>query len=317
MSMTQTSQQRAVMFADVSGSSSLYKLLGNTGAKARIDATLTAMLVETEAHQGHLVKTIGDEIMVTFADAEQAVLCAQNLQRQAGICSEFLPVRIGLAWGDTLIEQADVFGDTVNNAAWLTRIARAGQILLNDKMHRHLSPARRRECHEFDRIVLKGDDQHSVIYRLRWESSTQSHHATAVLRIDDVSSGEDVISITLRYGKLQHCILPQQTPFILGRDRNRTNLRITHHLASREHCEVVFRRGKFVLVDHSTNGTYVSVPNQAEIYLRREELPLMGAGKISFGQPIDQSDEEVVSFNTSRLDLDLELSASSATSLLK
>ncbi|GAB3093527.1 hypothetical protein GCM10027217_05860 [Pseudomaricurvus hydrocarbonicus] len=294
------------MFADVSGSSTLYKLLGNETAKAKIDATLEAMLTETEAHQGHLIKTIGDEIMVSFESAHQACLCAQRLQRQAGIGNSQLPVRIGMSFGETLIENEDVFGDIVNNAAWVTQVARAGQILLTERMYKSMPFEMQMECHEFDRVTLKGDEEKSIIYRLQWESFTQSHNATAVMTIDDITESNDVVCITLEYGNYQHCILPQQTPFVLGRDSNRANLRINHHLASREHCEVVFRRGKFVLVDHSTNGTYVSTQNQQEIYLRREEFPLLGEGKISIGQSIDKGDQQVVHFSTSLATSDLK-----------
>lgn len=300
--MTQQAQPRAVMFADVSGSSTLYKLLGNEGAKAKIDLTLATMIAETERHQGHLVKTIGDEIMVTFECVQQACLCAQQLQRQSGQVNAQLPVRVGLAFGETLIEDEDVFGDIVNNAAWLTQVARAGQILISESLYQSLPLEMQMDCHEFDRVAFKGDDKKSVIYRMHWESQTQAHNATAVMTIDDITQTSDVVSITLEYGPHRHCILPQQTPFVLGRDSTRTNLRINHHLASREHCEVVFRRGKFVLIDHSTNGTYVSGHNQEEIYLRREELPLVGEGKISIGQSMnaDNGDEQVVHFSTSR-----------------
>ncbi len=305
--MTPQTSLRAVLFADVCGSSTLYKLLGNEQAKVKIHNTLTAMILEAEAYQGHLVKTIGDEIMLTFTDADQACLCAQRLQQQSCLINSKLPVRIGMAYGETLVEHNDVFGDVVNNAAHLTGIARAGQILITDRMYNYTSELIREECHEFDLVTLKGDEERSVIHRLHWDNITQAHNATAVLTIEEVSPTDDVLSITLEYGCHRHQILPQQTPFVLGRDSNRANLRINHHLASREHCEVVFRRGKFVLIDHSTNGTYVSIPNQEEIYLRREELPLIGEGKISFGQPIDKGEEMTVNFCTSRSTSDLNM----------
>jgi adenylate cyclase len=296
------------MFADVSGSSTLYKLLGNEVAKAKIDVTLATMIAETERHEGCLVKTIGDEIMVTFRSVEQACLCAQQLQRYSGLNYAQLPLRIGMSFGETLLDNEDVFGDVVNNAAWLTQTARAGQILISESMYLNLPFEMQMDCHEFDRVAFKGDDEKSVIYRVHWESLTQAHNATAVLTIDDITQTCDVVSITLEYGNHRHCILPQQTPFVLGRDSNRANLRINHHLASREHCEVVFRRGKFVLIDHSTNGTYVSGHNQEEIYLRREELPLVGEGKISIGQSIssDKGNEQIVCFSTSRTASELD-----------
>src|SRR5690625_7701815 len=89
---------------------------------------------------------------------------------------------------------------------------------------------------------------------------------------------------------VQTCALPispYQTPFVIGRDALKADLQIVSGLASRDHCHIVFRRGKYVLVEHSTNGTYVKIANQTEIYLRREALPLLGSGYISLGRSPD------------------------------
>ncbi|MGH1373365.1 MAG: adenylate/guanylate cyclase domain-containing protein [Cellvibrionaceae bacterium] len=297
--MTQQTYPRAVMFADLSGSSSLYKSLGNLDAKEMIDDTLSAMISEVKLHNGRLIKTIGDEIMVSFEDPSHACHCAQMLQRQASLIDAQLPVRIGVAFGDTLLDQEDLFGDTVNDAAHLTHIARAGQILLTQALADCLSESLRRECHEFDRVTIKGQADKSIIYRLHWESMTQAHNATRVMSIEDNTQPHHVAHLNLQYGEQSLDLLPENTPFILGRDSNSANLRINSDLASREHCEIVFRRGKFVLVDHSTNGTYVATSSQDEIYLRREELPLMGDGKIALGQSVKKGGELVVRFRAS------------------
>lgn len=284
------------MFADLSGSSSLYKSLGNLDAKQAIDNTLSAMIGEVKLHQGRLIKTIGDEIMVSFEDPCHACQCAQMLQRQASLIDAQLPVRIGIAFGDTLLDQDDIFGDTVNDAAHLTHIARAGQILLTQALADCLSESLRRSCHPFDHIAIKGQDVKSIIYRLHWESMTQAHNATTVMNIEDNITRPNSAHLNLHYGEQSFDLLPEHTPFILGRDSNSANLRINSHLASREHCKIVFRRGKFVLIDHSTNGTYVATSQQEEIYLRREELPLMAEGKIALGQSVGKGGEMVVRF---------------------
>jgi len=45
------------------------------------------------------------------------------------------------------------------------------------------------------------------------------------------------------------------------------------------------RLDKFILTDHSANGTYVTIEGDREIVLRREEFTLRGHGWIAFGQP--------------------------------
>ena len=58
----------------------------------------------------------------------------------------------------------------------------------------------------------------------------------------------------------------------------------------------VYRLGKFVLGDHSANGTYVTFENEPEIVLRREEVVLRNRGSIAFGQS-RQTATEVAEFS--------------------
>jgi predicted component of type VI protein secretion system len=66
--------------------------------------------------------------------------------------------------------------------------------------------------------------------------------------------------------------------------------------ASRHHARIEKRRDKFVLVDQSSNGTYVVVAGEAEICLRREELILREHGHIGIGHRIADHDATVVEF---------------------
>jgi predicted component of type VI protein secretion system len=70
----------------------------------------------------------------------------------------------------------------------------------------------------------------------------------------------------------------------IGRD-TASDLVIDDEMASRNHCSIERRGDKFVLKDHSTNGTYVTLDGDAELLLAREELVLRKHGWIAFGQP--------------------------------
>jgi len=293
--MKNSSQARTIMFADVVGSSSLYKLRGNSSAKACIDATLSAMCESVLEHSGTVVKTIGDEIMTSFECALAACECAQSLQQLCGGNPAFQPIRIGMAYGNTLCDENDVFGDTVNDAAFVAQIARAQQIVITQAVFDALGP-QQVDCQEFDRVQLKGTHEKSLIYRLHWESATHSHNATTVMSIHDITQQLESHKLTLWVGEEQHTVLADQTPFIIGRDSQKAHLHVDSNLASRDHCRITFQRGKFVLVDHSTNGTYVSPTDAEAIYLRRTEYPLTGEGVITIGQP--QQGSDVIHYNT-------------------
>ncbi len=56
--------------------------------------------------------------------------------------------------------------------------------------------------------------------------------------------------------------------------------------ASRSHAHIEHRKHYFVLVDHSTNGTYVQTEDEKITFLRRGEFRLWGDGWIALGEPL-------------------------------
>ena len=88
----------------------------------------------------------------------------------------------------------------------------------------------------------------------------------------------------------------QSSDFLIGRS-GRCNLVIDSELASREHVRIVYRNGKFILIDGSTNGTFIKMQGGKEVYLRGEEAPLVGSGSISLGESVTVSNEHMIYFN--------------------
>jgi len=75
----------------------------------------------------------------------------------------------------------------------------------------------------------------------------------------------------------------EQTAVALGRDAS-ADLVIKERMASRAHGKIERRLDKFILTDHSANGTFITIEGDKEIVLRREEFTLRGHGWIAFGQ---------------------------------
>ncbi len=296
--MTQSSQHQAIMFADVSGSSALYKRLGNERAKAIIDQAIHFMTALTIVQEGTLVKTIGDEVMTRFDSCTQACETAIAIQQRCAKEPQLkhLGIRIGIAYGEALVTPLDVFGETVNDAAYVAHIARANQIVITQNAVDTLPPHVQAECQMFDRVQLKGDAEKTLIYRLLWEPKGNQDQTTQVMALQDVTRFVEQFQIHLQLQGRSIQLLPEQMPFYIGRDPNKSHLIVENGLTSREHCHIEFRRGKYVLIDHSTNGTYVCSQEQEPIYLRREELPLVGKGEISLGQPVAQAGDWLLHF---------------------
>ena len=65
-----------IVFADISGSTRLYEVLGDAPARAQVASCLQILTDVTQRHGGSVIKTIGDELMCTFPTAESAVSAA-------------------------------------------------------------------------------------------------------------------------------------------------------------------------------------------------------------------------------------------------
>jgi class 3 adenylate cyclase len=88
-------------------------------------------------HQGRIVKTTGDGMLVEFASPVEAVRCAVEVQRgmgehNAGVAPDRrITFRVGINLGDVIAEQGDIFGDGVNIAARLETLSEPGGIAIS------------------------------------------------------------------------------------------------------------------------------------------------------------------------------------------
>ena len=127
----------AVMSADVVGYSRLMGTdeAGTLSALKKMRAALIDPLI-TE-HRGRIVKLMGDGALVEFGSAVDAVDCAVRIQRLVAkqnlgvLDSRAITFRIGVNVGDVIIEGNDIYGDGVNVAARLEKLADPGGICIS------------------------------------------------------------------------------------------------------------------------------------------------------------------------------------------
>jgi FHA domain len=84
--------------------------------------------------------------------------------------------------------------------------------------------------------------------------------------------------------------------FIIGRAKD-ADFVIKSDLASRHHAVIAYRNGKFVIIDQSTNGTFVKSQGGKEVYVHAEQVPLTGSGFISLGKSITVDNENLIYFS--------------------
>jgi adenylate cyclase len=281
---------RSVLFADVSGSTRLYERVGNAAALGAIGRCIGAMRSCSEASQGRLVKTIGDEVMVLFPSAEQALQAALDMQlavSQLPPVSGFpMSAHIGFHHGPILSDASgDVFGDAVNLAARLSKLASRGQIITSKDAVENL-PARLRQMTRYlYPIQVRGREQPVELYEAIWQQATD---LTLVAGVNQPLLCSTFL--TLRYRDTVVEMNAASAPVTIGRDAGMTIV-VSDRLASRFQAMAEPRAGRYVLIDRSSNGTHVSMDGGEAFILRRDEVTLRSHGWISFGQSVGQSGE--------------------------
>lgn len=104
--------------------------------------------------------------------------------------------------------------------------------------------------------------------------------------------------LQLAFQETELALLANMPALTLGRDYS-CSIIIEGTLISRQHASIEYRRGKFLMIDKSTNGTYILTEDGRSIYLRREEFPLWGKGKISLGKTIiDEDTQDLIHYTT-------------------
>jgi len=279
-------RQNTVLFADVSGSSRLYESAGDAVAHAAIAGCLDALRATVNEAGGRVIKTIGDEVMALFASVDAAAGAAASMHGAMAVRPAVnevqLGVRIGLHAGPVIQRDGDVFGDTVNIAARLVGLAQKEQIITSAETAAQLGGLFRAWTRRLYSISVKGRAGEIELFELVWRADGDR---TAVMSAHAAPAPRPRGPITLRYGGRELVRRRENDAAVLGRD-NGCDLAVSSPMASRQHCTIERRSDNWVLRDHSTNGTYVTVEGDSEVLLRRDDLALRKRGWISFGRPI-------------------------------
>src|SRR5213080_930345 len=173
----------AILAADVVGYS---RLMGanETGTLAALKTLRTDFIDgKITEHQGRIVKLTGDGMLVEFPSVVNAVACAAEVQRgmrdrNAGVPQERrIEFRIGVNLGDVIVEDEDIFGDGVNVAARLERIAKPGGIAISGSVRDQIGNRLDLVFEDMGEHKLKNIEQPVRVYSLSQEESTIANTA--------------------------------------------------------------------------------------------------------------------------------------------
>ena len=134
----------AVLLADVVG----YSRLMSTDEEAThlMLAECFGSLIEPKIseHGGRLIRTSGDGLLVEFGSALDAVRCGIEIQRELSARNAVVnkerrfQMRIGVNAGDVIVDDRDIYGNSVNIAARLETLAAPGELFVTNTVRDQL-----------------------------------------------------------------------------------------------------------------------------------------------------------------------------------
>jgi len=288
-----------ILFADVCGSTKLYETLGDNVARDTVAKCVSIMAEETQRQSGRVVKTIGDEVMSVFEDPSAAADAAGGMQERISsglvVQGKNIAIRVGFHFGPVIVEtDGDVYGDAVNTAARMAGQAKAGQILTTAATVEMMSDTWKASTRQIDRAAVKGKKDEIDMIEILWQREDVTRMSTS---FKPTGAAAKKAKLMLRYRDQSVEVNESNSSIVMGRaDEN--DLVVKNTLISRLHARIEYRKGNFVLVDQSINGTYVRTSGGEELFVRRDNYPIKGSGIIGLGQRLAPESPDAISFQS-------------------
>ena len=296
--MAREEQTVAVLIADVCGSTPLYESSGNLKALDLIAECLDNISRVVEAEGGVVLRSKGDDVLCTFPNSDSAVRAASMMvDGQAG---SPLEIHVGINYGPIVHDRGGIFGDVVNIAARMQSLAKPGEIITTEAVYERLSDRMRRQVRLLDVQTVKGKSQPMNIYAV-FKDDTQvtyyvgedGRHTVHPKNVYKASGPK--VNITLEFGDRTVVRRDGGPGFHIGRAGS-CDLVIDEPCVSRDHALLTVRRGKVLLTDMSSTGTWIAQADGDPILLRRDVMQLANDGIISLGLRPKENGPTMISY---------------------
>lgn len=283
--MTRSEQTVAVLIADVCGSTPLYESSGNFKALDLIAECLDNITRVVESEGGTVLRSKGDDVLCTFPDSDSAVCAASGMiDGQEG---SPLEIHVGIDYGAVVHDRGGIFGDVVNIAARMQSLAKPGEIITTEAVYEKLSDTLRRQVRLLDIQTVKGKSQPMNIYAVFKDDTHVTYYVGedgkhTVHPKDMFKASGPKVNIILEFGDRTIVRRDGGPGFHIGRAES-CDLVIDEPCVSRDHALLTVRRGKVLLTDMSSTGTWIVQADGVPILLRRDVMQLARDGVISLG----------------------------------
>ena len=303
------------LMAEATGDAPLIGKLGAIEAARAVERCLTRASRAVEANHGQLLDESGVRMVAWFARGDNSVLAANDIcQRVAAlppVSGVSLAVRIGVHAGKIDGQTGTPNDESIKQASDLVALASPRQVLLSgdavnkmsDNLASHLDSqtqvAVAGEGFELPPFEIKSGalSQRDTQYRTPFNASTVAQEEPAAeAKPVPVSATATRARMMLRYMGQSYLISDLQPVLLAGREDG-NDVVITDRRASRHHTRIEWRDGVFMLIDNSTNGTYMVDESGIEIVLRRGECEMPARGRVGLGFSPNEGDADSLMFD--------------------
>jgi adenylate cyclase len=237
-----------------------------------------------------------DRLMLSFASADDAVAAAVMMHQfvathPQSVLKEapYLSLEIRIDTGTVLREDNRLSGDAVQWALDTAAACAPHRTLLSDTTYQYLSMENKKRASLLGRRVAASRHKMHSVYEFIGDDAG----ITLAQELVQAPSDREVLDIV--HGPVVLTVDAARPVICIGRLAE-NDLILSYPRVSRKHAKIEIRQGKFILVDTSTNGTYVKIGDLDAIHVLKDEIPLIGKGTISPGRKAASSSPGAIHF---------------------
>ncbi|EXI79046.1 MAG: type VI secretion system FHA domain protein [Candidatus Accumulibacter appositus] len=291
----------SVLVAAVAGSSKLSEKRGGAEATHAVERCRKRMARGVEGFRGQLLPSKRDELTALFEDADDACQAAIAMQRRIAdlppVSGVQLAIRVGFHHGPLREDGAGAHGEGLRIAESLANQASPGQTLTSGKTRTLLSTPLQAVTRCLPPPLESKLPAADEVFEVAWLETRAAFTKKPPSSPSPLPlpPREGSLRLCVRYGGQVRLLDKTRARVDMGRDAN-CAITIRDRRASRNHATIERRGEHFVLSDLSTNGTFVTVSGEKELFLRCEEFVLRGSGIIAFAASASSPSADIAEF---------------------
>jgi hypothetical protein len=177
----------------------------------------------------------------------------------------------------------------------MTSQAKAGQIMTTAAMVERLSPDWRACVRQIDIATVKGRSSELALFEVLWQTEDITSMVPAIAMASRNGAKDKPHRLRLRYQGQEVIVDERRNNISMGRAEE-NDLVVKGNLISRLHARIEISRNKFMLIDQSTNGTFVQGKDGDEAFVRRDSMQIRAEGLIGLGKAPDSNSSQVIRY---------------------